>query len=332
MKGTQFLFVLAPLGLLSGCAASSVNQNYGKAYEQMVREQTFDVSTRNTGQGDRALTGTDPDAANLALTKHAQGLRKPWGRSVLRRLVVAVGRQQRCWQLGKYGRLWQQRRRKLVMRGRSKQRGITLVVIAIAILAVVAMAGLAIDIGRLVGDKSRLQATVDVTALSAAKVLDTTGSAAAATAAANSTFTTNIALQTELAGSAGTMAVQFSNTLTPFVPGTLPPLYAQVTATGYAIPSTPVGGGRIHLFRSERQRNGGPQSDAEQCLQPGADGGLRYPWGSGVRLYGRSDHGLAALDRYAGNAWGWLLPAAIVRRGTRSGLRRRLRSMQHGGK
>jgi uncharacterized membrane protein YgcG len=67
MKGTQFLLVLTPLGLLSGCAASSVNQNYGKAYEQMVREQTFDVSTRDTGQGDRVLQGTDPDVANLAL-------------------------------------------------------------------------------------------------------------------------------------------------------------------------------------------------------------------------------------------------------------------------
>ena len=66
MKGTQFIFVLASLGLLSGCAASSVAQNYGNAYEQMVREQTFDVSTRNTGQGDRALEGTDPDVANLA--------------------------------------------------------------------------------------------------------------------------------------------------------------------------------------------------------------------------------------------------------------------------
>jgi hypothetical protein len=67
MKGTQFLLILAPLGLLAGCAASSVNDNYGKAYEQMVREQTFDVSTRDTGQGDRVLEGTDPNVANLAL-------------------------------------------------------------------------------------------------------------------------------------------------------------------------------------------------------------------------------------------------------------------------
>jgi hypothetical protein len=67
MKGTQFFLVLASLGMLGGCAATSVNQNYGKAYEQMVREQTFDVSTRNTGQGDRVLEGTDPEAANQAL-------------------------------------------------------------------------------------------------------------------------------------------------------------------------------------------------------------------------------------------------------------------------
>lgn len=75
MKGTQFLFLLASLGLLTGCAASSVNQNYGKAYEQMVREQTFDVSTRNTGQGDRVLEGTDPNVANSAV----QNMRKDSG-------------------------------------------------------------------------------------------------------------------------------------------------------------------------------------------------------------------------------------------------------------
>jgi uncharacterized membrane protein YgcG len=74
MKSTRFLFVLA-LGLLSGCAASSVNQNYGKAYEQMVREQTFDVSTRDTGQGDRVLLGTDPNVVNAAV----QTMRKDTG-------------------------------------------------------------------------------------------------------------------------------------------------------------------------------------------------------------------------------------------------------------
>ncbi|MGH9645051.1 MAG: pilus assembly protein TadG-related protein [Terriglobales bacterium] len=110
--------------------------------------------------------------------------------------------------------------------------------IAVAMVAVLAMAGLALDIGRLVGDKSRLQATVDVAALSAAKVLDTTGSTVAATAAATSTFNSNIALQSELPRVGGTMAVEFSNTLVPFAPGTNPPLYVQVSATGFFIPAT----------------------------------------------------------------------------------------------
>ena len=66
MKHALF-FVLAPLILLGGCTASNVDRNYGTAYEQMVREQTFDVSTRNTGQGDRVLLGTDPDYANKAV-------------------------------------------------------------------------------------------------------------------------------------------------------------------------------------------------------------------------------------------------------------------------
>ncbi|MGH9645050.1 MAG: hypothetical protein ACRD3Q_21815 [Terriglobales bacterium] len=67
MKRTRLLFALVPLVLLGGCAASNVNQNYGQAYEQMVREQTFDVSTRDTGQGNRVVEGTDPNVANAAV-------------------------------------------------------------------------------------------------------------------------------------------------------------------------------------------------------------------------------------------------------------------------
>jgi hypothetical protein len=58
------LLTLVPLG---GCAMQAVDENYGSAYQQMVREQTYDASTRNTGQGDRAIEGIDPDLANAAL-------------------------------------------------------------------------------------------------------------------------------------------------------------------------------------------------------------------------------------------------------------------------
>ena len=124
------------------------------------------------------------------------------------------------------------------MNARGKQRGITLVVIAIAMIAIVAIAGLAIDIGRLVGDKARLQATVDAAALTAAKVLDTTGSTASATTAANAAFAINVAQQRELAGAPGAVTVDFSNTPEPFAPGSAPPLYARVSANGFTVAAT----------------------------------------------------------------------------------------------
>jgi Flp pilus assembly protein TadG len=124
------------------------------------------------------------------------------------------------------------------MQLRRKQRGITLVVIAVAMLALLAMAGLAIDIGRLVGNKARLQAAVDAAALAAAKVVDTTGSTAAATAAANNAFAINVAAQPDLAGAAGTLAVDYSNTVGPFVAGSAPPLYARASATGFSVLAT----------------------------------------------------------------------------------------------
>jgi Flp pilus assembly protein TadG len=124
------------------------------------------------------------------------------------------------------------------MRARGRQRGVTLVIIAIAMIGLLAMAGLALDIGRLVSDKSRLQASVDAASLSAAKVLDTTSSTRAATAAANTTFNNNIALQVDLANAPGNMVVQYSNTLQPFIAGTNPPLYARVNATGFNVLAT----------------------------------------------------------------------------------------------
>ncbi len=126
------------------------------------------------------------------------------------------------------------------MRSRSRQRGVTLVTIAIAMLAVVAVAGLALDIGHVVVNKSRLQATVDAAALSAAKVLDTTGSTSQATTAANNVFALNAAKQPELWSVYGGVGktVEFSNTLLPFAPGTNPPLYVRVTASGFSIAST----------------------------------------------------------------------------------------------
>ncbi len=62
-----YLPMMLALTPLTGCATHAVDQNYGSAYEQLLREQTYDVSTRNTGQKERSIEGTDPDMANAAL-------------------------------------------------------------------------------------------------------------------------------------------------------------------------------------------------------------------------------------------------------------------------
>src|SRR5262249_31288772 len=126
------------------------------------------------------------------------------------------------------------------MQPRRAQRGITLVTIAIAMLAMIAVAGLAIDVGHVVVNKSRLQAKVDAAALSAAKVLDTTGSTAQATTAANNVFALNAAQHPELLAAYGSVnrTIQYSNSLVPFAPGTVPPLYVRITASGFSIAAT----------------------------------------------------------------------------------------------
>jgi hypothetical protein len=67
MRVTHLPMMLA-LAPLAGCAVhAAVDQNYGSAYEQLLREQTYDVATRNTGQKERVLEGADPNMANAAL-------------------------------------------------------------------------------------------------------------------------------------------------------------------------------------------------------------------------------------------------------------------------
>lgn len=70
----------------------------------------------------------------------------------------------------------------------SSQRGIVIPLVAIAMLALLGMTGLALDMGHLYENKTRLQNAVDAAALAAAKKLDETkGDQAAATLAAQNT-------------------------------------------------------------------------------------------------------------------------------------------------
>ncbi len=59
------LSILLPLGL-AACATSAVNENYGKAVEQMLRAQTYNPATLNN-PSDRAVESMDPESAKTAI-------------------------------------------------------------------------------------------------------------------------------------------------------------------------------------------------------------------------------------------------------------------------
>ena len=118
-----------------------------------------------------------------------------------------------------------------------RQRGVVAILVAIGLLALLAMVGLALDTGHAMLNKSRLQNTVDAAALAAAKVLDSTGSEVDADTAARNIFDLNAASQPELshAMSGADLTIQFSNALEPWAPGTVPANYARVIADDFTM-------------------------------------------------------------------------------------------------
>lgn len=128
----------------------------------------------------------------------------------------------------------------------SLQKGIVLPIFAAAALALIAMAGLALDTSHVMLNKTRLQNTVDAAALSAAKTLDQTGDTADATAAAIAVFAQNAHApgNKELAkffDAGGNIEVLYSNTLYPFSPGTEPAQYARVYVADFPLDTWIVG-------------------------------------------------------------------------------------------
>lgn len=125
------------------------------------------------------------------------------------------------------------------------QRGAAMVFIIVSLLAMLLMAGLALDVGHATLNKSRLQNATDGAALSAAKALDQTGNIQTATAVAIAAFqnnangTGNTELAAAYANGSGniTLTVQYSATLPPFTPGAAKGPYVRVIATGFNWPS-----------------------------------------------------------------------------------------------
>jgi hypothetical protein len=117
-----------------------------------------------------------------------------------------------------------------------RERGAVLVLVVVGMLALIAIAGLAIDSAHVLLNKSRLQSALDAAALAAAKVLDQTASTAKATTAAGSVFTLNLAQYPELQSAVGggvSLTTEYSSTLNPFSAGTTPAAFVRTSITGF---------------------------------------------------------------------------------------------------
>ena len=121
---------------------------------------------------------------------------------------------------------------------RTRQRGIALPLVVIGLIAIIAMAGLAIDSSHAFVNKTRLQNMVDAAALAAAKEYDQTTDTILGTNVANSNFGSNTDgsgnFEIDAAYDSGNISVvvQWSETLNPFVSAGIGP-YVRVIASGF---------------------------------------------------------------------------------------------------
>jgi len=114
------------------------------------------------------------------------------------------------------------------------QGGMVLPLLAVAMVSLLAMSGLALDVGHLYLNRSRLQNGLDAAALAAADVLLASGSEQAARQRAEQLFREDIG--SGLAALAATPVVEFSATLVPFVAATTPPQFVRVRVDALSIP------------------------------------------------------------------------------------------------
>jgi Flp pilus assembly protein TadG len=120
-----------------------------------------------------------------------------------------------------------------------------MVFVVCGLLALLLMAGLALDVGHATLNKARLQNATDAAALSAAKMLDSTRNTILASTAALTAFGNNASasgdqeLAAAYANGAGSVqvTVQYSATLPPFVAGSATGPYVRVVATGFTRPT-----------------------------------------------------------------------------------------------
>ncbi|GAB3100818.1 pilus assembly protein [Aestuariicella hydrocarbonica] len=121
-----------------------------------------------------------------------------------------------------------------------RQRGVIVVATTVAMLALLLVAGYSFNSGHLLLNKTRLQNIVDAAALSAAKVLDQSHDTLLAQQAGFNTLTMNLAeagyedLADSITGNGIAFSAEFSNTLVPFVPGSLDPRFVRISLAANA--------------------------------------------------------------------------------------------------
>jgi len=125
----------------------------------------------------------------------------------------------------------------------SRQRGVILPLVAIGLLAMLAVAGLALDSSHALANKTRLQNTVDASALAAAKVYDQAADTTLGNAAAFSLFGLNAdgsgnhEMNSAYDNGEISIVIEWSETLDPFISTGIGP-YVRVIATDFTLDAT----------------------------------------------------------------------------------------------
>ena len=124
------------------------------------------------------------------------------------------------------------------------QRGIAMPLVVVGLLAILAVAGLALDSSHALANKTRLQNFVDAAALTAAKEISLVADTGQATAAAMSLLGQiadgpgNHELDDAYDAGEITVTIQYSETVDPFTPGALEGPYVRVIAENFDIQTT----------------------------------------------------------------------------------------------
>ena len=73
---TRIIFTLAALGMLAGCATSTLQGEYGASVGSLITAQTANPATL-TNPSDAVVTGVDPDYANNVVIEMRKAVAPP---------------------------------------------------------------------------------------------------------------------------------------------------------------------------------------------------------------------------------------------------------------